>query len=155
MKKMLPWMITILLSITLIAIVSFILYNKFFSDPGNKGEANNKPVAVKVLSANERVEVTSEIKDYRRNLKDPEYIVIMNFAFQLDSKKTKEDFDKIMEIEVKPIISRTLADMMPEDLEGSAGEDMLESKLLNLINPVLPKGKLVKVEITNFMISQI
>ncbi|MEF2244556.1 MULTISPECIES: flagellar basal body-associated FliL family protein [unclassified Paenibacillus] len=155
MKKMLPWMITILLSITLIAIVSFILYNKFFSDQSNKGEASNKPVAVKVLSAKERVEVTSELKDYRRNLKDPDYIVIMNFAFQLDSKKTKEDFDKIIEFEVKPIISRTLADMMPEDLEGSVGEDMLESKLLNLINPVLPKGKLVKVEITDFMISQI
>jgi len=155
MKKMLPWMITILLSITLIAIVSFILYNKFFSDQANKGEASNRTVAVKVLSAKERVEVTSELKDYRRNLKDPEYIVIMNFAFQLDSKKTKEDFDKIMEFEVKPIISRTLADLMPEDLEGSAGEDMLESKLLNLINPVLPKGKLVKVEITNFMIQQI
>lgn len=155
MKKMLPWIITILLSITLIAIVSFILYNKFFSELSNKGEASNKPVAVKVLSAKERVDVTSELKDYRRNLKDPGYIVIMNFAFQLDSKKTKEDFDKIIEFEVKPIISRTLADMMPKDLEGSVGEDMLESKLLNLINPILPKGKLVKVEVTDFMISQI
>lgn len=155
MKKMLPWIITIFLSITLIAVVSVILYNQFFSEQGNKGDQANKPVAVKVLTADERVNLTSELKDYRRNLKDPNYIVIMNFAFQLDSKKTKEDFDKIVDIEIKPIISRTLADMMPEDLEGSAGEDMLESKLLNLINPMLPKGKLVKVEITEYMISQI
>ncbi|ACT02078.1 hypothetical protein Pjdr2_3445 [Paenibacillus sp. JDR-2] len=33
---------------------------------------------------------------------------------------------------------------------------MLESKLLNLINPILPEGKkLVKVEITNFIMQQL
>ncbi len=154
MKKMLPWMITILLSITLVAVVSVVLYNQFFSENG-RGAAVGKQVDVKVLSATERVDVTSELKDYRRNLKNADYMVIMNFAFQLDSKKTKEDFDKIIDIEIKPIISRTLADLMPEDLEGSTGEDALESKLLNLINPILPKGKLVKVEITDFMITQI
>jgi len=155
MKKMLPWLITILLAITLIAIVAGILFKSFF-DNGPDG-TNNQTAAVEVkkLSAKERVEVTSELKDFRRNLADPEYIAIVNFAFQLDSKKAKEDFDKIMEIEIKPIISRTLADMKAEELYGSQGEDALESKLLNLINPILPKGKLVKVEITNILISEI
>jgi len=156
MKKMLPWLITTLLAITLIAIVAVILYNSLFlNNDKEAGGDNNAVVEVKKLSADERVEVTSELKDFRRNLFDPEYYVVMSFAFQLDSKKAKEDFDKILEIEIKPIINRTLADMTAEQLQGSKGEDELESKLLNLINPVLSKGKLVKVEITNFTITEI
>lgn len=154
MKKMMPWLITILLSITLIAIVAIILFRTMFSDP-NEEAVNNEPVEIEVLSADERVEVTSELKDFQRNLLDPEYVVRMSFAFQLDSKKAKEEFDKILEIEIKPIVNRTLADMNAEELSGSAGEDALESKLLTLINPVLPEGKLVKVEITNFIIQEL
>ncbi|CAM3940999.1 flagellar basal body-associated FliL family protein [Paenibacillus alkaliterrae] len=154
MKKMIPWLITILLAITLIAIVSIILFKSFFTDPKEQA-TETETIEVKVLTADERVEVTSELKDFRRNLKDPEYIVVMSFAFQLDSKKTKEDFDKLLEIEVRPIINRTLADMTADELKGSQGEDAFESRLLNLINPIIPKGKLVKVEITNFIITEI
>lgn len=154
MKKMLPWLITILLSITLIAVVGVVVYQTMFDD-NSTANSENKKVEVEVLSAEERVEVTSVLNDFRRNLKDPEFVVVINFAFQLDSKKAKESFDKILEIEVRPILSRTLADMTADELNGSQGEDLLESKLLNLINPILPKGKLVKVEITNFLISRI
>ncbi|MBD2870731.1 flagellar basal body-associated FliL family protein [Paenibacillus arenilitoris] len=154
MKKMLPWLITILLSITLIAIVSIILFKSFFADPKEESP-ETETIEVEVLSADERVEVTSELKDFRRNLKDAEYVVVLSFAFQLDSKKTKEDFDKLLEIEVRPIINRTVADMTADQFNGSQGEDALESKLLNLINPIIPKGKLVKVEITNFMIQEL
>ncbi|MGM0880871.1 MAG: flagellar basal body-associated FliL family protein [Bacillota bacterium] len=154
MKKMIPWLITILLAITLIAIVSIILFKSFFTDP-KESRAETETIEVEVLSADERVEVTSELKDFRRNLKDPEYVVVLSFAFQLDNKKTKEEFDKLLEIEVRPIINRTLADMTADELKGSQGEDALESKLLNLINPIIPKGKLVKVEITNFIITEL
>ncbi|GGG80731.1 flagellar basal body-associated FliL family protein [Paenibacillus radicis (ex Gao et al. 2016)] len=155
MKKMLPWLVTTLLAITLIAIVCIILFKSFFNDTSGDVSAN-KPVVVKQLSADKRVEVTSELKGFTRNLLDADYIVKISFAFQLDSKKTKEDFDKLMEIEIKPIINRTIADMTADELKGSKGEDMLESKLLNLINPILPEGKkLVKVEITDFIITQI
>lgn len=154
MKKMIPWLITILLAITLIAIVSVILFKSFFADP-KESATETQTIEVKKLSADERVKVTSELKDFRRNLSDPEYVVILSFAFQLDSKKAKEEFDKLLEIEVRPIINRVLADMTAEELQGSKGEDALESKLLNLITPILPKGKLVKVEITNFIIQQI
>ena len=154
MKKMLPWLITILLSITLIAVVGVVVYKTMFADDANKA-AENQPVKVEVLSAEKRVEVTSTLSEYRRNLKDPAYVVIVDFAFQMDSKKTKESFDKILDIEVKPIISRVLADMTADELNGSAGEDALESKLFNLINPILPKGKLVKVEITQIIVTKI
>jgi flagellar FliL protein len=46
--------------------------------------------------------------------------------------------------------------MTVEQLNGSKGQDMLSSKLLNLINQELPEDeKLVKVDITNFVMSQI
>lgn len=154
MKKMLPWLITILLSITLIAIVAVILYRSLFIEP--PGElAESKEVEVKVLSADKRKEVTAELKDIRRNLLDSHNVAVLSFAFQLDSKKTKEDFDKLLDIEIRPIISRTLADMTSEELQGSKGEDELESRLLNLINQTLPRGKLIKVEITNIIIQRI
>lgn len=154
MKKMLPWLITILLSITLICVVGVIVYNTMFND-NNDAAKGNEEVKVEVLSAEKRVEVTSTLTQFRRNLKDPNFVVIVSFAFQLDGKKTKEDFDKLLEIEVKPIISRTLADITSEELNGSQGEDNLESKLLNQINPILPHGKLVKVEVTDIIISKI
>lgn len=153
MKKLLPWLITILLSIALLAVLFVIVFNTFFSD--DDADPSNKPVEVKVLSASERVEVTSQLTDFRRNLKDPDYVVMLNFAFQLDNKKTKESFDQLLEIEIKPIISRAIADMEPDQLNGSSGEDELESQLLNLINPILPTGKLIKVEITDFIITKL
>jgi flagellar FliL protein len=69
MKKMVPWLISILLAITLIAIVVIILLNTMFDDTSKEAKST-EPVQVEVLSADERVEVTSELKDIRRNLRD-------------------------------------------------------------------------------------
>ncbi|MFD1952668.1 flagellar basal body-associated FliL family protein [Paenibacillus thailandensis] len=153
MKKMLPWMITILLAVSLIAVVSVILFNVITEKPEDGKESEQ--VEVQKLSADQLVAVSSELKDFMRNLKNPEYVVQLDLAFQLDSKKTKEEFDKLLEIEVKPVINRAVADMTEDDLKGSQGEDALEAKLLSLINPVLPEGKLIKVEITKILISEI
>lgn len=155
MRKMVPWLISILLAITLIAIVVIILLNTMFDDTSKEAKAS-EPVKVEVLSADERVEVTSELKDIKRNLLDNDYILIASFAFQLDSKKSKESFEKVKDIQIRPIINRVIADMTVEQLNGSKGQDMLSSKLLNLINQELPEDeKLVKVDITNFVMSQI
>ncbi|RAP76253.1 flagellar basal body-associated FliL family protein [Paenibacillus montanisoli] len=159
MKKMLPWLITILLAITLIAIVAVILYKSMMSeepkDAAGKAASNAEAVQAEMLDADERVELTSEIKDIKTNLADPEYIAVLGLAFQLDEKSTKEDFDKISNIQIKPIIIRTLSDMKPEQINGSAGKDELCAKLLNLINPVLPEGKLVKIEVTDYIVTRL
>jgi flagellar FliL protein len=79
----------------------------------------------------------------------------MDFAFQLDSTTTKEAFDKIKDFKIKPIIIKTLADTKPEELTGAKGKDNLSSKLLNLINKSLPEGKLIQIDITNFIMQPI
>ena len=95
MKKMLPWLITILLAITLIAVAAIFLFNQFFSDEGATNAENAaksvEQVEAEPLSADERVETTAEIQDIRTNLLDTDYIVVMNFAFQLDGKKRSEE----------------------------------------------------------------
>ncbi|CDN42527.1 MULTISPECIES: flagellar basal body-associated FliL family protein [Paenibacillus] len=160
MKKMLPWLITTLLAISLIAVVAVILYNSLLKEPatasgGDAAKTTAAAAKVKPLTADERVEVTSELKDIKRNLKDGNKFLLVSFAFQLDKKATKEDFDKIKDIVVKPIINRTLADTEAQALQGSAGQDALEAKLLNQINEVLPKGKLIKVSITDYTLTEI
>ncbi|RCX21301.1 flagellar FliL protein [Fontibacillus phaseoli] len=157
MKKMAPWLITIMLSITLIVLAAFLLINQM-SAPSGGGEvqaADNSEAVLKHLTADEIVKVTSTIDDIKTNLSDPNYVVVMNFAFQLDKETSKEAFDKIKDFKVKPIIIKTLADTKPEDLTGAKGKDNLSSKLTNLINKTLPEGKLIQIDITYFVMTTI
>ncbi|MCR8845456.1 flagellar basal body-associated FliL family protein [Paenibacillus sp. SC116] len=151
MKRMLPWMITMLLAITLVALVIIMVIN---SMSGNS-EGNSETSAVVRLSADEIVEMTSELKDIKTNLAGRDTVVAIDFAFQLDSKKTKEEFEKIKELIIKPEVLKTLADTKPEDLEGTKGKDQLSAKLLDLINKKIPEGKVIQVDITNFIMQRI
>lgn len=151
MKKMLPWLITILLSITLIVLAIFLLSDKLLGDNG-KSQASANAAALSKLSADEIVKMTSEITGIKTNLADPEFIAQMAFAFQLNDKKAKEEFDKIKEIKIKPIIIKTLADTKPELLNDSKGREQFIAKLQNLINKSLTSGHLIQIEMTEVMI---
>ncbi|WP_449600918.1 flagellar basal body-associated FliL family protein [Paenibacillus sp. Marseille-Q9583] len=153
MKKMLPWLLTILLAITLIVIAAFLLMDKIFPKDSNDVNAAVQSVETKYLTADEVVELTAEIKDIKTNLADPDYIVQIDFAFQLNSAKSKEAFEKIKEIKIKPIIIKTLADTKPEELNGANGKDQLSSKLVNLINKTLTEGKITQIEVTKYLLA--
>jgi flagellar FliL protein len=153
MKKMLPWLITILLAITLIVIAAFLLWGKIFPNDSNAVNDAVQKVETKHLSADEIVKLTAEITDIKTNLADPDYIVQIDFAFQLNSAKSKEEFDKIKDIKIKPIIIKTLADTKPEELNGANGKDQLSSKLVNLINKTLTEGKITQIEVTKYLLA--
>ena len=149
MKKMLPWISTIMLAVTLIVLATYILTGQM---NGAKEEtvsavSDSKPN----LSADEIVEVSSEIIDIKTNLADPNYLVQMNFAFQLDSKKAKEDFEKIKDLIVTPIIIQKLADTSPETLNVTSGRKKFNSELKVLINKELTEGQLQDIRITKFL----
>ena len=148
-----PWLITILLAITLIVLAAFLLFDKLFSNPNDNVSKTVNAVQMRGLTADQVVEMTSEITGIKTNLEDLDHIVMMNFAFQLDSKKSKEEFDKIKEIKIKPIILKMLADTKPDDLKGANGKDQLSAKLINLINEGLTKGQLTQIEITEFLLA--
>lgn len=153
MKKMMPWLITILLAITLIVLAAFLLMANLFDDDKDEVSTAVNSVETRHLSADQIVEMTSEITEIKTNLSDPDYIVLMNFAFQLDTKKSKEEFDKIKNIKITPIILKALADTKPEELKGANGKDQLSAKLINLINKTLTEGKLTQIEITHYILT--
>jgi len=76
-------------------------------------------------------------------------------SFQFDSEKAKEEFDKIKENEIKPIINRALWVMTPEEMSGTKGKDQLAAGLINSINSVITEGKLLKVGIKGFVMTPI
>ncbi|ANS74007.1 flagellar basal body protein FliL [Paenibacillus yonginensis] len=154
MKKMFPWLITMLLSITLIALAAFLIVKPGTSPAGGDASAKKTEAAHK-LSADEIVKLTSVIDGIKTNLSDPSYILSINFAFQLNNEKAKAAFDKVAEYKVKPIIIKTLAEKKPEELTGAKGKDQLCTELLNKIDQVLPEGSLSQIEVTDFVMSAI
>ncbi|KKO53270.1 flagellar basal body-associated FliL family protein [Paenibacillus sp. DMB20] len=153
MKKMLPWLITILLSITLIVVAIFLLSDKLIGGKEKEVAASQLPVPTYNMTADQIVEVTSEITDIKTNMADPDYIAMMSFAFQLNDKKAKEEFEKIKDIKIKPIIIKTLMDTKPESLKDSKGVEQLTKKLMDQINKSLNQGQLIQVDITNKIIT--
>ncbi|MGW8956168.1 flagellar basal body-associated FliL family protein [Paenibacillus sp. NPDC055715] len=157
MKKMLPWLITILLAITLIAGAAFVLIPTL---SGKKSEATPNAQAAQAeqlprLSADELVEVSSEITGIKTNLADADYIVQMNLSFQLNDAKAKESFEKIKDISIKAIVIRLLADTKPDELRTAKGRDQFSDKLTDLINKSLPEGHLGNAKITDFLLASI
>ncbi|MGZ9584630.1 flagellar basal body-associated FliL family protein [Paenibacillus marinisediminis] len=149
MKRIMPWMITMLLAITLIALVFIMVINNQNNTLNNQNTSGE--VHMKRLTADDILEVTSVMNDIKTNLAGNEYIVQIGFSFQMDSPKTLKEFEKIKDIKVKPVILKTLADMTPEELEGTKGKDQLSAKLLDQINKILPQGKVIQVEVNEFM----
>ncbi|WP_172194452.1 flagellar basal body-associated FliL family protein [Saccharibacillus qingshengii] len=156
MKKLLPWIITMFLAITLIVVAVFlVLGNNDKDTTAAAAEKKEEAKQEKKLTAKEIVAVSSDISGIKTNLSDPSFIVQVDFSFQLDSAKVKAEFDEIKEITIKPIILMTLADMSPENLGTAKGKMQLNTKLKNLINKAMPEGEVVNVSITNFILANI
>lgn len=160
MKKMLPWLISLLLAITLIAIVVIYFWTSMFGDqtaksPEETAKNSVENVQAQRISADDLSKVTSELINIKTNLADTDYIVMISFAFQLENEKTKTEFDKIKDIKIKPIVNRALWVMTPEDMRGTKGKDQLTASLINAVNAVLLEGKLTSVDITEFIITPI
>ncbi len=161
MKKMLPWLVSLLLAITLIAIVVIYFWSTMFSDDKSKDPEQQAKESVEnvqaqpPMSADETVKVTSELTDIKTNLSDRDYIAILSFAFTLDSTDAKEEFEKIKNIKIKPIVIRAIGEMTPDEISSAKGKDQLTAGLINSVNAALSDGRLTKVEITDFVISPI
>jgi len=160
MKKLLPWLVSLLLAITLIAVVVVYFWSTMFGDkkpkdPDQIAKESVENVQAEQISADEMIKVTSELTNIKTNLADTDYAVLLSLVFQLDSEKAKEEFDKIKEFKIKPIVNRALWVMSPEEMSGTKGKDELTASLINAVNAVLSEGKLIKVEIKDFFITPI
>jgi flagellar FliL protein len=152
-KKLLPWLIIIMVAIAMIAVTAFVLWEYVIKDPlpddpADRARASVADVEANRLSAKQINERTVMIEGITTNLADINYMIQISFAFQLSNKKAKEEFE-LLAHSVKAIIIQTLADTKPEDIQGSAGQDALVAKLMNAINPILREGVVSKLEITD------
>lgn len=150
MKKMLPWLATSLLAITLIVVVVFVFMQ---GQNGNKLDTHTAAAAEKKMTADEIVAVSSELGEIKTNLADIDHVVVVSFSFKLSDKKAKEDFEKIKEITVKPIIIQTFADTKSDELATAKGRIQFNKKLTELINEALPEGKLASTSFSAFVMA--
>ncbi|MEI7027325.1 flagellar basal body-associated FliL family protein [Paenibacillus sp. y28] len=154
-NKMLQWLIMILIAITLIVLAGFVLWDymdRKSADPATEAASsvtNVKAPAKK--SAAEVKELTVQMPEILTNLSNKQFVKV-SFAFELENKKAKEEFENL-DFRVKSIIIQTLADMTAEQVSGKKGQDNLKAVLINNLNGIFSAGKIAQIDITNIVIN--
>lgn len=144
--------VAILIAITLILTAAFVLWNymdKSNQDPQDLAQSSASQVkAAKKLSPDESKANTVIMKDILTNLAASNRFIKASFAVEMENQKAKDEFEKL-DFKMKAIIVQTLADMTPEQVQGSKGFDNLTSVLMNKMNPLLSAGKIKQIWITD------
>lgn len=151
-RRMLPWLVMILIAITLITLAAFVLWEYILGEAKNDPNTHANNVESRQLTATEIKNQTVLIEDITTNLAERRYVVRASFAFLLSSEAAKEELEMIQHL-VEAKIIRTLADTTPDDLQGSKGMDELSATLINLVNPILQQGSVRQIDITNLVIN--
>ena len=81
---MMPWIATALLAITLIVVVAFV-----FLQGQSKDDNTHIAAAAEKLTADEIVEVSSELGEIKTNLADTDHVVVVSFSFKLSDKSQR------------------------------------------------------------------
>lgn len=141
-NRLLNLSIILLIAITLLGVVTFVLY-KYLLVPSNlQASSTNNPPSVESL--HNRSVATGDITT---NLKDGRYIVV-NFTIICENKKVKGELEKGMFMVQNEII-RALSSQTIQDLSTEEGINSLEARLTTGFNSFLQKGKVEKVVTTN------
>lgn len=153
-NKILNLLIIVLVCITLIIVTVFLMV-RYGHVPGlsSSTKSHTAKTETKQLSATEISDLTYQMDDILTDLKtnnDYQYIKI-GFAFQLSNKASLGEM-KSLDFRVKSRIIQTLSDLTPNQIEGSKGHDYLSAVLINKLNPLLQKGKITHIDITDFLL---
>ncbi|MCP3772806.1 flagellar basal body-associated FliL family protein [Paenibacillus sp. MZ04-78.2] len=148
--------VAILIAITLILTAAFVLWNymdKADRNPQEQAQSSARDVKqAKKLTPDEVKQNTVIMKDVLTNLAGGNgKFIKLSFAFELENKKAKEEFEKL-DSQMKAIVIQTLSDMTPEQVSGSKGFDNLTSALMNKMTPLLQAGKINQILITDFVL---
>ncbi|KIL39239.1 flagellar basal body protein FliL [Gordoniibacillus kamchatkensis] len=155
-NKIFVMVIGMLIAITLILAAAFFLWtmmSKSDASAGSKAEASAEKVKpAKQLSAAEIKDNTVILKDVLTNLANNSRFIKVSFAFELENKKAKAEFENLLDSKVKGTIIKILSDMTPEQVSGSKGYDNLSAALMNSLNPYLKEGKIKEIMITDIVL---
>ncbi|MEC2073114.1 flagellar basal body-associated protein FliL [Alkalihalophilus marmarensis] len=139
-NKLINIMLIILIALTLIGVITLVLFNHFTNQP----DANAEPTIDEIIAQSY---VTEEITT---NLLSNDF-VRTQFHIHVDSKKALQEIQK-RDFQVENIILRTLSGKKSPDLAGSAGIEELEAEIKEQINQLLQEGSVVQVYTTSWVI---
>ncbi len=138
-NKLFNMALIIIISITLLGVVAFVLWQTYLAPTSGDHAAKEQPV----LTADEMVNYTIDTGEITTNLLTNNYIIV-RFSITADSKEAKEELEK-RSPQVNQIIIKTLAGLTPDDIKGTEGLNKLEAKIMNQISSILQEGKIVQV----------
>jgi flagellar FliL protein len=149
-NKLFNMALIILIAITLLGVVSFVLWQTYLS-PAAQTAAHEEPKEAEPLTADEMQEYTVDTGEITTNLLTNNYIII-RFSITADSPEGKEELTKRLP-QVNQIIIKTLAGLTPDDIKGTEGINKLEAKIMNEISAIMLEGKIVQVITTKRVLS--
>ncbi|SFM29968.1 flagellar basal body-associated protein FliL [Salibacterium qingdaonense] len=133
-------MLIIIISLTLVGVVAFVLFNYFSSST----EAGAEPTIDEIINN------SWETEEMTTNLKNGD-IFRGRFRVHVETKSGAEELQK-RDFQIKNIIIHELADRNPEELQSKEGLKELEDTLRSDINSIMEDRKVVRVYTTQRMI---
>jgi len=152
-NRMLTMIIIILIAITLILTAAVFVWNYLDDKSDPAGSAAVSTSTPKPITPKEQNENTIVVKDILTNLNTPKNVISVSLAFEVENKKTKEDFENLLDSVVKSTIISILNDTSVDQINGSKGSDAFVSSLMNRLNPLFKNGKIKQISVTNKVIS--
>ncbi|RNA69586.1 flagellar basal body-associated protein FliL [Alteribacter keqinensis] len=132
-NRLVSIMVIILTTLTLIGAITLVIVTQFV----NPTSADSEP------TIDEMIQWSVETDEITTNLLSNN-VIRTKFVIQLDSKKTKEEFEK-RDFQVENIIIRVLSDRSASDFKGSESIVELEEELAGLFNDLLVSGSVESV----------
>lgn len=145
-NKLFIILLSIIFSITMILTASFVLYQfleRSQASGQGEGSSQGKPLSASEMQAN-----TVIMENIGTNLAGISNYIRLSIAFEMDSKKSKEEFMKI-DFKVRDYVIRNLTDLTPQDIHGKDKLDQFTDLLLDKLNQdILTYGKVRQIYIT-------
>lgn len=134
-NRLLNIMLIILVALTLIGVLTFVLYTQFFQTD----EAEAEPEA----TIEEVVARSIETEEITTNLLTNQ-IIRTSFVIEAEHEDAKEELE-MRNFQVENIIIGELADRSVQDLSGSEGISLVETNIRAELNELMQEGSIERV----------
>jgi flagellar FliL protein len=147
-NKLVSMAIIILIAITLLGVVTFLIWKFVFQEPV-EGEAHKEevPIEAEPLPAQDMAALIYETVEYTTDLVT-QNVIRIKFTIQTDSEPAKLELE-LRKFQLDNIIINLLSAMSKEDLKGPEGINALEAQIMLRMNELMQDGKIVRIYTTN------
>jgi len=145
-NKLLNISIIIIISVSLLGVAAFFLYQYIF--PSTETVEEEEPEVVE--SIDDILPLTVSIPKINTNLGDSS-IIVFEVTLQTDNKKAKAEADKRM-FQLTDNINLFLKNQTKDSFSSEENINNLKAQLINRLNNILTEGKIVKVNITQLFL---